>query len=805
MDLSLTTNETTISISAGDVLDVRSLRVAEGVSMLFRIELEVVSHNQDIDFSAVVGQPARVALNRLGHTRAWEGVVDDIAQLRVEPSGLSTYALSVVPTLWLATQGQNYRVFQNQSELDVVTSLLGERNIRFLRRTLHPYKRRSFIIQYGESDFAFISRMLESIGVSYAFAFSDDSFVVVLADALEAIAPTIESLPFFDTPPEHAKRWVNHLTVRQRVRPGRHRVQDLDYRRPSNAQPALEASHGLPQEQALEVMEWSPGAFLFETEIVGETPAADDRGVARTDTAAGRSLVSNRLLSARSAARVISFATPAIDLVPGHCLTITGHPSREAEGRSLLVIRNLIGGGPGRPWISKVECAATDQPYRPPMVTPKPRVTGVESAVVVGPVGEQIHTDEFGRVRVQFHWDREGARNERSSCWVPVNQPWGGAGFGAINLPRVGQEVLLEFVGGDPDRPVILGRVFTTTQPPPYKLPGFKKVSGIRSATSPNAGSEVASLALGLVGSLLGGKGKPLDASALHEQLHHPFFKAQSPDTSTHKWSGNELSFCDEPNGEQLYLQAEKDMNVVVKNAKTAVIGNHRAEQVGTDDILVVGNRQSIEVADNQSTLVFGDRSVAVMGAESHTTHGEHAFTCHANSHLAVDLKWDSKAKIQEHTAEDLMVLKVGSSRIVLRPEFIIIQSTDVFINPGDADTDAAINDGTRPKPESEKQAEAAAAEAAEEQRQLDRRRAAFDRQTETPGATPVSADPVVNEVVNDMVLQGYDRDPQFLAQSPAETGDYLRHNYQPGQISSDVPLTGDQIDEITTILGANN
>ncbi len=717
-------NDCMVVVASGDALDVRSVTIQEGISTLFRIALTAVSRNQDIDFGSVVGREASVTVNHDGAVRKWTGTVEDIVQERVETTGVATYSLSIVPKLWLATQRKNYRVFQYRSELDIAKQLLGEHRVAFTDSTQRRYPPRKFVVQYGESDFAFLSRMLESIGVAYAFELSGDESTLVLADALESRISPVDPLPFFDTPPETAERFATKLTIRQRVRPGRVRIQDLDYRKPATSQPVLESVMGLPQELTLEQMEWQPGAFLYQVPSGDNTPAADDRGVARTDTTAGAALVHSRLLAARASARGIHFETGTTDLVAGSTLSVTGHPHREIDGKSLLITRVLISGSATGGWRSVVECATTDQPFRPPLSTPKPRIVGVESAVVVGPPEDDIHTDEFARVRVQFHWDRQGARDERSSCWVPVNQPWGGAGFGAINLPRVGQEVLIEFLGGDPDRPVIMGRVFTKTHPTPYKLPQFKDVSGIRSNTSPRllAGGSGEALGAGSAGpagapappaNLLGGPGSPLDLGKLGETMTHPFFDATSPDRSTLGWDGNELSFCDRPGSQQVYLQAQRDMREVVKNSSTSVVGNARSSCVGTDDILYVGSRQCSVIENDQSTAVHGNRSVSVVGTQSHSVGGNITVDGKANQSYTIAEKWDSRAKIQEHTGEQMILLTVGSSQIVMRPEFIIIQGDDVFINPGPEDTRAAIEDGTRPKPEHERQAEAAAAHAA--------------------------------------------------------------------------------------------
>lgn len=194
-----------------------------------------------------------------------------------------------------------------------------------------------------------------------------------------------------------------------------------------------------------------------------------------------------RLDGSRSEALSCAFDTNALDLAPGVVLSMIGHPQRDlGEDRRLLVVASTLTGTVGARLQHHCEAHRADVPYRPLPKTPRPRVMGVESATVVGPAGEEIHTDEFGRVRVHFHWDRESRMDEKSSCWIHVSQSWGGAGYGGVNLPRIGQEVVVDFLGGDPDRPIITGRVYTNLQKVPYSLPASKTQSGWKSNVTDN-------------------------------------------------------------------------------------------------------------------------------------------------------------------------------------------------------------------------------------------------------------------------------------------------------------------------------
>ncbi|MEO5727439.1 MAG: type VI secretion system tip protein TssI/VgrG, partial [Byssovorax sp.] len=236
--------------------------------------------------------------------------------------------------------------------------------------------------------------------------------------------------------------------------------------------------------------------------------------------------------------------------------TIDAHPRGDIADKKLLVINSSLEGEPGTEWTMKGESVYTDVTYRPQRLTPRPRVQGVQSAVVVGPPGQEIYVDEFGRVRVQFHWDREGSYDDDSTAWVRVSQGWAGAGYGFLNLPRVGQEVLVEFFEGDPDRPVITGRVFSYTRRVLYKLPDDKTKSGWKTESSPGAGGF------------------------------------------------NELSFEDAAGREVVHFQAQKDFTELVKNDQSSTVLNNRSASITANDSMTVGGSQSFSVGQSQSHTI---------------------------------------------------------------------------------------------------------------------------------------------------------------------------------------------------------
>ncbi|AKT38693.1 type VI secretion system Vgr family protein [Chondromyces crocatus] len=548
-----------ITVDSDDTLEVNQFSVNERLSTLFSISVVAHCLNPDIAFDAVVGREAIFRLAHGGHRRTWTGICNHIQQVRVEEDGASTYEVSIVPSLWLLTQRRNYRMFQQMSELDIARKLLDEWSIPFSEKLSDTYKPRKYRVQYGESDFAFLCRMLEDVGVTFYFAEEGGETRVVLSDAPQSNALRLPKIRFHDDATSAAgNEHVTAVRIGQRVRPGRYTVQDHDYRRSPTYRLAKSAeASSVEVESKLERFHYTPGAFLFRSEKGDESPVADDRGKTRTDENEGERVARKRLEAKRSTAVRCTFTTDAHDLAPGMVMSMLDHPKSElGADEQLLVVECNLSGSQNGEWHQSCEVVSADASYRPPLTMPKPKTNGVESATVVGPAKEEIHCDEFGRVRVHFHWDRESKMDESSSCWIHVSQPWGGAGFGGMNLPRIGQEVIVDFLGGDPDRPVIVGRVYTNLQKVPYKLPDNKTQTGLRSNSTGGGGGY------------------------------------------------NEMMFEDAKGKELLNIQAEKDLKKLVKNDESVTIGRNRSKSIGSNDSLMVGANRTHRVQLNEQVSV---------------------------------------------------------------------------------------------------------------------------------------------------------------------------------------------------------
>ena len=555
------------TVASGDTLDVRHFHVAERMSSLFEISLVAVCDNDDIDFEAAIGQPMSFKINQgiLAHQqRTWTGLCSQLQQVAVEDRGLSTYQITLVPTLWLLTQRRNHRMFQQKSELDIVLQILGEWGIQPVQRLSGAYKKRKYRVQYGESDFTFMSRMLEDAGICYYFEAEGAETKLVLHDAPQSNSLRAPAIAYRDNPTDADAEHVTEVRVARKLRPGKYTLRDHDYRKPAAFKLLASAKGAQGVEEKLERFHYTPGSFLFENDKGDATPNADDKGMYRTDEGEGTALAQKRLDAKRAIAKTVHFDSNALDPAPGTVLSFLDHPKSDlGAGKRFLVLSSMIAGRHDGKWVNSCEAVSAENAYRPALVTPKPKVSGVESATVVGPAGEEIHTDEFGRARVHFHWDRESQMDDNSSCWIHVSQPWGGTGFGGTNLPRIGQEVIVDFLGGDPDRPIVVGRVFTNLQKTPYKLPDNKTQSGWQSRSSPAGGGD----------------------------------------------NYNEMMFEDKKGQELLRMQAEKDLHKLVKNDEQVKIGRDRAKQVGRDDKHDVGHNRDRTVGNDETVQIGRDRS----------------------------------------------------------------------------------------------------------------------------------------------------------------------------------------------------
>ncbi|TKD04490.1 type VI secretion system Vgr family protein [Polyangium fumosum] len=565
-------------------LSVRRFSIHEAVSTPFTVSIWARSESPTVDVAAIAGYPAifkvRTGYKNLtsADLRVWSGYVSFMEQTHAERRQTkvhSTYHFRIVPHLWLTDQRRNCRIFQHLSIPDIVDKILDEWGIkRAWKIDRGKYPKHEFRVQYGETEFTFISRLLEEAGIAYTFPDVDDSgSLLTLSDALHTNAPRPGApVPYEHNPTMEAEReFISRISLVREVRPGALVIRDYDFRRPDYKLIGEAPKAG--DKARFEQYHYIAGGMFVEAGRGGGTPIADDKGVARHDDATGTARATRALEAARADRGGIAFESNLDDLTPGVVFRIDNHPHPDVA-RPMLTTDTIFEGTAEGEWQVVGHAVFADVAYRPPLATPRPEVLGVQSVRVVGPqtgddVDQAIHVDEFGRIRVQFPWDRHGQSDDDSSCWIRVEEGWGGTGYGWLNLPRVGQEVLVTFIEGDPDRPVIAGRLYNPEKPVPYALPEHKTVSTWKSQSIPSENGF------------------------------------------------NEIKFEDQKSEELFFMQAEKNLRKLVKNDEIDTVGNVRDKHV---------TGMLLETVGKDRVQVTNEKRLEMTGRLHHIRIGRHRF-----------------------------------------------------------------------------------------------------------------------------------------------------------------------------------
>jgi type VI secretion system secreted protein VgrG len=544
----------------------------EQVSGLFHFHLELQSETADVDFSAVVGQGATITIDLADDTQRYlHGIVTSFRQ-GGRDAVFTTYYAELRPTFYLLTQAINCRIFQNLTVPDILSTLFGDLGLTDFKDSLTgTYPEREYCVQYNETAFDFASRLMEEEGIFYFFEHEDGKHTLVLADASEAIAdcPGAKTAAYGTEGLWVQQNVVTRCTLSSTLTPGAYALDDFSFETPSVD---LEAStEGKSEDSGAsrrEIYRY-PGGFTQK-----------ERGTALSKLRIEAEEVPGVRLSGESYSRAFT---------SGFKFTLEEHYRADVNAAYALVrIHHQF---EWDHYENSFEAIPADVPFRPLPLTPKPKVHGTQTALVVGKSGEEIWTDEFGRIKVQFHWDREGQNDENSSCWIRVAHPWASKGWGQIFLPRIGNEVVVSFLDGDPDRPLVTGSVYNAEQTVPYKLPAEQTKSTIMSSSS---------------------KGND---------------------------GFNELRFEDKAGEEEVYFHAQKDHNLTIENDRTKDVLN--------DEVNTIKNSRTttVQEADDTLTVSKGNRLVNVdTGNEEHTVKGDVTFTVSGNLTLDVTGKIVLKA-----------------------------------------------------------------------------------------------------------------------------------------------------------------
>jgi type VI secretion system secreted protein VgrG len=615
-----------------DVLLLEGVSGREGVSRPFHFTLRLLSEDPAIDPESLLREPVTVSVGLPDGTKRYiNGRISRFAQMG-GAAVLHAYQAEMVPWLWFLSLSNDCRIFQNKSVPEIVEEIFADYpDADFSNKCMGSYPAREYCVQYRESDLAFVSRIMAEEGIFYFFEHTDSSHQLVLADDPSTIPPCAQKEARVTTTPEGFIEEDIITTLERELAVHPTVVTITDY---NALQPSLDLQSSVNDGSYEEVYDY-PGRFLETSE--GERYAG-----------LWLEALSTRREVVRGTSRVRAFAA-------GHQFNLVGYPVKAANKAYLLlsVEHEAVDGSyrspessEGTEYRNRFECIPASVHYRPPRNGSKPTVRGTQTAVVVGPAGEEVYTDKHGRVKVQFHWDREGKGDENSSCWIRVASPWAGKGYGSVSVPRIGNEVVVDFLEGDPDRPIIMSSVYNGEQMPPFQLPGSGIQMGMKSRSSPGGGGN------------------------------------------------NEITMTDTKGKELVNVNAQYDMTTTVGNDQKNTIGNNRTTSVAVDDKESVGSNQTLDVgADrtasvggNESISVGGDETVSVSGNRSVDVGGDSSITAGGSQSLSSGGNTTIKAKASlGASASGSAVLEAGSIVTVKAGSLLKIQcgGSSITLTPG--------------------------------------------------------------------------------------------------------------------------
>ncbi|WPG19177.1 type VI secretion system tip protein TssI/VgrG [Kosakonia cowanii] len=501
----------------------------EALSEAFAFSLTVLGTDARIDRSQLLGQPVTVNVPTqgiAGGMRHFNGKITRVAVSATEMSGTryAVYRLTVEPDVWPMKRDRNLRIFQEQTVPQIVKTLLGEYQVNLEDRLTGSYRSWGYCVQYQESSFDFISRLMELEGIAYHFSHEADRHVMVLTDAATEHQPFsgYDTIPYHPTPSggSTSEEGISQWALEDSVTPGIYSLDDYDFRKPNAWLFQARQNPASPQPGSIDVYDW-PGRFVehghgeYYARIRQERWQVEHQQIQATATATG--------------------------IAPGHTFALYNAPFFSDNGEYLtteanyFLEENRYASGSDGETVHRTDFTVIPSSvvFRPAPVTAWPKTHGPQTAKVVGPQGESIWTDKYGRIKVKFHWDRQAKGDDTSSCWVRVSSAWAGQGFGGVQIPRVGDEVVIDFINGDPDRPIVTGRVYNEASMPPWSLPDDSTRMG---------------------------------------------FMTRSKDGN--KDNASYLFFEDRPGSEAVELHSEKDMKVSVENDKTVNVDGNRTTTI---------------------------------------------------------------------------------------------------------------------------------------------------------------------------------------------------------------------------------
>ncbi|EKR0510136.1 type VI secretion system tip protein VgrG [Salmonella enterica] len=595
------------------------------------LNLGYVSPAANLPLKAMVGKDLCVNIELDGGGKRHISGLVTAARVVGHEGRSVTYELRMEPWVKLLTHTSDYKAFQNKTVVDILDEVLAEYPYPVEKRLVESYPVRTWQVQYGETDFDFLQRLMQEWGIYWWFEHSEDSHTLVLADAISThhACPDSPEVEWHQKGLKLDKAFIHTIIANESLRTGQWVLDDFDFKKPRSRLVNTVANPRETGHASYEHYEW-PGDYF--------------------DKGEGEMLTRIRMEAQRSPGSRVHGAGNIRTLMTGYTFALMNHPTAELNQEYLLAQTTLFvqdnaqhsGQDQHFTFSTRFELHPTREVYRPQRTISKPHTKGPQSAIVTGPSGQEIWTDQYGRVKVQFGWDRYGKMDENSSCWIRVSYPWAGKGFGMIQIPRIGQEVLVDFKNGDPDLPIIVGRTYNQDTMPPWGLPGMASQSGIFSH------------------SLYGGP-----------------------------TNGNMLRFDDKTGAEEVKFHAEKDLNTTVKNNETHTVNADRTKTIIHNEITKVHIDRTEDVFGKHTETIKGNRNVKVTEGDQLLTveKGIREVTVKTGTSTETvekDISITSISGAIHLTAKTQITLTVGKSSLTMNSDGTITLNgpTHLALNP---------------------------------------------------------------------------------------------------------------------------
>ena len=612
----ITQDDRTISISdfalGKDTFLLSRFSGTETISDLFEFTIDVFSENREILPEQIIAKAGTVSIHTK-EKRFFNGYISQISLGEINENNLREYSLTMVPWLWFLTKTNNHRIFQEKTTKEIVTQVFKDLGFNDFEFKAQGGNKREYCIQHNESDFYFISRLLEEDGIAYYFKHEEQKHMMVLVDqknSYEDCKETDLEYTKGTNTQSQISSWENGYNFNK----GQWTLNDYNFKEPDkNLIVNTKTSSTFANNAKYEHYEY-PDLY---------------------DTSKGSDLIKVRMEAEEVSINLIDAQSNCSSFYAGGAFKLAKHALKSEKGKYILVSVThsvadtsylVSSASESEGYSNSFKCMPSDVHFRPPQKHKRPVMQGPQTAIVVGPAGEEIYIDEHGRIKVQFIWDREGKKDENSTCFIRVVQSWAGNQWGSSFIPRMGHEVIVNFLDGDPDRPIVTGSVYNGKNKPVYSS---KTQSGIKTRSTKNATAE----------------------------------------------NYNELRFEDKKGGEQIYVHAEKNMDTQIENNETLTVDNDRTKTIKHDENSTIENDRNKSVNNNQTEKIKVDKTITVGGNHQETVKSN--MTIHVDKDLKesvsgaytenVTKDYSLHAKTITMDADDKITIKTGSAQIVMK------------------------------------------------------------------------------------------------------------------------------------------